>query len=162
MRSFLLKNNRPINSWGMLEEGTLFRGDIPEGFDLAVNPHYPYIIVDVDRHGKIDGFDSIPKHLKQELDNTLNYPTKHNGKHYWFYYTGDVNLPNKASGVGIDLRVWSSKKNNGGYVKWHPRNTMKIEDVLYKAQPSSNNMNNWLDSLFSYKHSKVPVISTLL
>jgi len=152
MRSFLLKNNRPIVSWGMLEEGTLFKGDIPEGYDLAVNPHYPYIIIDVDKHqNKKNGFDIIPEHLKQELSNTLNYPTKNNGRHYWFYYTGNSDLPNKASGLGIDLRVWSSDKNNGGYVKWHPRNTMRIEDVLWMAQPSSKKMNEWIDHLFFYK-----------
>ena len=67
MRSFLLKNNKPIIVWGMLEEGTLFKGDIPEGYDLAVNPHYPYIIIDVDRHQETkDGFDAIPKYIKKE------------------------------------------------------------------------------------------------
>jgi len=154
MRSFLLKNNKPVISWGMLDDGTLFKGDIPKDYDLAVNPHYPYIIIDVDRHGKVDGFKNIPEHLKQELNNTLNYPTKNNGKHYWFYYTGTTILPNKASGLGIDLRVWSSDRNNGGYVKWHPRDTMRIEDVLWSAQPSSDKINEWLDSLFYYEHNE--------
>ena len=153
MRTFLLRENKPIISWGMLPENTMYEGKIPEGYDLAVNPHKPYIIIDVDRHGKKNGFDFIPEHLKEELASTLNYPTKNNGRHYWFYYTGNKSLPNKASGVGIDLRVWHEKYDektwtNGGYVKWHPRNQFKIEDVLWQAQPSSKKMNQWIDELF--------------
>ena len=157
MKSFLLRNGRPLIKWGLLPDNTLYNGKIPEGYDLAVNPHHPYIIVDVDRHGKKDGFLSIPEHLKNELDATLHYPTKNNGMHYWFYYTGKKSLSNKASKLGIDLRTGNQKFSktewtNGGYVKWHPRDTIKIEDVLWSAQPSSDNMNEWIDSLFYYKH----------
>ena len=160
MRSFLLKNNKPIISWGRLPDGTLYHGDIPEGYDLAVNPHQPYIIIDVDRHGEKDGFLNIPEHLKQELEATLNYPTKNNGRHYWFYYSGDKTLVNKASNLGIDLRIGnivSSKTEfkHGGYVKWHPRNTMKIEDVLWKAKETSPQLNEWLEGLFCYKIKNV-------
>ena len=153
MRTFLLNKNKPIVKWGNLSPGTLYSGEIPEGFDLAINPHYPYIIVDIDRHGKVDGFDNIPENIMEELDATLNYPTKNQGQHSWLYYTGNKELPNKASGLGIDLRVWYDKdeKKNGGYVKWHPRNTMKIEDVLWMAQPSSKDMNRWIESIFVYK-----------
>ena len=35
MRSFLLKNNKPIISWGALSDGTLFQGEIPEGYDAG-------------------------------------------------------------------------------------------------------------------------------
>ena len=150
MRSFLLKNNKPIISWGALSDGTLFQGEIPEGYDLAVNPHQPYIIVDVDRHNK-DGFLNIPEHLKSELESTLNYPTKNNGRHYWFYYTGVENLANKASNLGIDLRTGNAEDYNGGYVKWQPRNTIRIEDVLWQAKETSLKMNKWLEELFSYK-----------
>lgn len=155
MRSFLLKDNAPIVKWGLIPDNTLYEGTIPEGYDLAVNPHKPYIIIDVDRHKK-DGFLNIPEHLKNELDATLNYPTKNNGRHYWFYYTGDKFLINKASNLGIDLRTgnesYSEKEwTNGGYVKWHPRNTMRIEDVLWQAQQSSPELNKWLEELFGSK-----------
>jgi hypothetical protein len=150
MRTFLLNKSAPILKWGLLPQNVRYQGEIPDGYDLAINPHYPYIIVDVDRHGK-DGFLAIPEHLKGELDSTLHYPTKRNGKHYWFYYSGDKQLANKASGLGIDLRVWSTDTNNGGYVKWHPRNEYKIEDVLWKAKETSIEMNKWLETLFSYK-----------
>lgn len=150
MRSFLLKGGKPLIKWGLLPDNTLYRGKIPDGYDLAVNPHQPYIIVDVDRHKK-DGFLNIPDCLKAELESTLNYPTKNNGKHYWFYYTGNETLANKASNLGIDLRTGNIDSYNGGYVKWHPRNTMKIENVLWKAKESSRELNKWLEELFSYK-----------
>ena len=150
MRSFLLKNNKPIISWGLLPDGTLYQGKIPDGFDLAVNPHNPYIIVDIDRHDK-DGFLNIPEHLKPELESTLNYSTKRNGLHAWFYYSGDKILANKASNLGIDLRTGNADGYNGGYVKWHPRDTMRIEDVLWQAKETSKEMNEWLEGLFSYK-----------
>lgn len=156
MRSFLLKNNCPIVSWGSLPPDTMFEGDIPEEYDLAINPHHPYIIVDVDRHSEDkDGFANIPKHLEAELNGTFNYPTKRNGRHFWFYYTGDKVLLNKASNLGIDLRIGytvdSEEKvvNNGGYIKWHPRNTMNIVDELWSAKPTSKEMNQWLESIFS-------------
>lgn len=156
MRSFLLRNNKPLIKWGLLPDNTLYKGNIPEGYDLAINPHQPYIIVDVDRHGKKDGFTFIPNHLKEELKATLHYPTKNNGMHYWFYYTGDKTLINKASNFGIDLRTGFKKFNdsewtNGGYVKWHPRNTMNIEDVLWQANQTSKMMNIWIEDLFSHK-----------
>jgi len=159
MRSFLLKNNEPIIKWGLLTDGTMYHGKIPEGYDLAVNPHRPYIIVDVDRHGKKDGFLNIPEHLKDELDSTFNYPTKHNGRHYWFYYTGDKFLINKASNLGIDLRTGNKRYNakewtNGGYVKWHPRNNMNIIDVLDQVKRSSPELNKWLEELFCSKIKK--------
>ena len=150
MRSFLLRNGKPLIKWGLLPDNTLYEGEIPEGYDLAINPHYPYIIIDVDRHNK-DGFLNIPEYLKPELDSTLHYPTKHNGMHYWFYYTGDKSLPNKASKLGIDLRVWNNKDNNGGYVKWHPRDTINIIDVLWQAQQTSKELNDWIEELFIYK-----------
>lgn len=150
MRSFLLRNGKPLIKWGLLPDNTLYEGEIPEGYDLAINPHYPYIIIDVDRHNK-DGFLNIPEYLKSELDSTLHYPTKHNGMHYWFYYTGDKSLPNKASKLGIDLRVWNNKDNNGGYVKWHPRDTINIIDVLWQAQQTSKELNDWIEKLFIYK-----------
>lgn len=138
----------------MLPEGTLYQGNIPEGFDLAINPHQPYIVVDVDRHGKKDGFLNIPEHLKAELKATLNYPTKNNGLHAWFYYSGNKVLANKASNLGIDLRTGNADDYNGGYVKWHPRNEYRIEDVLWQAKETSKAMNIWLEGLFSFNTNK--------
>jgi hypothetical protein len=157
MRTFLLKGGKPLIKWSLIPDNTFYRGEIPEGYDLAVNPHQPYIIVDVDRHNK-DGFLNIPEHLKAELDATLNYSTKNNGQHYWFCYSGNKVLLNKASNLGIDLRIGyerytETKWNNGGYVKWHPRNEYRIEDVLWKAQLSSKELNEWLEELFSYNNS---------
>lgn len=157
MRSFLLKDNKPIIKWGLLPDGTMYYGKILEGYDLAINPHYPYIVIDVDRHKDKNGFINIPKHLKAELDSTFNYPTKNNGRHYWFLYTGKENLGNKASSLGIDLRTGNRKLSktewvNGGYVKWHPRDTINIMDVLDKIKPSSYELNVWLETIFAYKN----------
>jgi hypothetical protein len=158
MKSFLLKNGKPQIKWGMLPDNTFYEGKIPEGYDLAINPHQPYIIIDVDRHKK-NGFANIPNHLKAELNSTLSYPTKRNGRHYWFYYTGNKKLANKASNLEIDLRIGNKKYSetkwtNGGYVKWHPRNIMNIMNVLWQAKPSSLELNNWLEELFCYKIKK--------
>lgn len=156
MRTFLLKNNSPIIKWGLLPANTMYHGKIPEGYDLAVNPHFPYIVVDVDRHGKKDGFTNLPVHLLDELDATFHYPTKNNGMHYWFEYSGDKSLSNKASNLGIDLRTGSKKFSktkwtHGGYVKWHPRDTISIMDVLDKINKTSLETNIWIEGLFAYK-----------
>lgn len=148
MKSFLLKNGKPIISWSLLPDNVLYKGSIPKGYDLAVCPHSKYIIVDVDRHGDKDGFKEVPSEILSELAKTFSYPTKNNGKHYWLYYTGSTNLLNKASGLGIDLRVAASKKSNGGYVKWHPRDTMCITECLNMINSSSMKMNEWLIKLF--------------
>ena len=127
----------------MLPDGVFFEGEIPQGFSLAICPSEGYIVVDVDRHGKVDGFDAIPKHLLEELSKTLSYPTKNDGRHYWFKYSGKEVLANKASGVGIDLRT------HKGYVIWYPIGD--VRDVIFLAEDSSEEMNNWLEGLFSYK-----------
>lgn len=157
MRSFLLKDNKPIIKWGLLPDGTMYYGKIPEGYDLAINPHHPFIVLDVDRHNDKNGFINIPKHLEAELESTFNYPTKNNGRHYWFLYTGKENLVNKASSLSIDLRTGNRKLSktewvNGGYVKWHPRNTVNIMDVLDKIKSSSYELNVWLEAVFAYKN----------
>jgi len=153
MKTFLLKNNVPIIKWGLLPDNVFFEGKIIEGYDLAVAPNQPYIIIDVDRHGKVDGFTNLPKNLLSELKATFSYPTKNNGRHYWFWYTGDNVLMNKASNQGIDLRI-GANENNGGYVKWHPRDSMDIREQLDKINETSPNMNKWLVSLFGYVNKK--------
>lgn len=144
MRSFLLKVKKPILKWGKIPEETYFEGEIPQGFSLAVSPHAPYIVLDVDRHGDIDGFDNVPKEFYKEMNATYSYGTKNNGKHFWLKYSGDKQLMNKASGLGIDLR--SSK----GYVVFYPALEGKgdIRDHIYKIKETSEQLNIFLESLF--------------
>ncbi len=142
MKTFLLKGKQPIIKWGMLPDETYFEGIIPEGYNLAVNPSGNYIVIDVDNHGDISGFDSIPMSFQVELDNTFNYPTKNLGRHYWFKYTGDRPLANKTSGLGIDLRT------NKGYVVYYPKND--IRQQLHLVKETSKQLNKWLEKLFSY------------
>lgn len=159
MRTFLLKNNKPIIKWGLLQPNIRYKGLIPKDYDLAINPNSPYIIVDVDKHSEDkDGFVELRKlslSLQAELTSTFNYPTKHNGRHFWFYYTGDKVLMNKASSLGIDLRIGYTQNSkgkithNGGYIKWHPRDTYTIEEVLDQINLSSKEMNEWLEKIFS-------------
>jgi hypothetical protein len=146
MRSFLLKAKKPICKWGSLPPNTFFEGEIPEGYSLAVSPSENYIVIDVDRHGDIDGVNNIPDNLMYELLKTLHYPTKNNGYHYWFKYTGNKELANKTSGLGIDLRT------NKGYVVYYPKND--IRDQLHLIKPTSTHMNKWLEKLFSYNIDK--------
>jgi len=149
MKTFLLRNNVPTIKWGQLKDNTFFEGEIPEEFDLAVHPSKNYIIVDVDRHGDKNGFSHLPEELEEELNNTFSYSTKNCGRHYWFKYTGSKTLLNKASGLGIDLRVSSSKRSNGGYVKWHPREMFSPKRAEKEAKETSKEMNDWIESLFS-------------
>lgn len=154
MKSFLLKDNHPIIKWGSLPDNVFYEGIIPDRFDLAINPHQPYIIVDVDRHGDKDGFEHIRSKIIDELEKTFHYPTKQNGIHYWLYYTGNKTLINKASGLGIDLRIGgklhsSTEWSNGGYVKWHPRDTLDIRKCIHLINTTSNPLNEWLEKLFS-------------
>jgi len=142
MKSFLLKNKKPIIKWGMLPDNVFFKGNVPEGFSLAICPSENYIILDVDRHGNIDGFKNIPIHLQKELDATLHYRTKNNGMHFWFKYSGKKPLANKASGQGIDLRT---KK---GYAVWYPKTDFKTH--INEINETTIVMNEWLEKLFSY------------
>ena len=142
MKSFLLKGKRPIIKWGNLLDNIFFEGDVPEGYSLAVSPSDNYIVIDVDIHGVLNGFNSIPGHLKKELASTVRYLTKNHGMHYWFKYTGTKPLGNKSSGKGIDLRT------NKGYVVWYPE--YDIRDVISDIQETSEDLNKWLEKLFSY------------
>lgn len=150
MRSFLLKKSQPVCKWGMIDEGIMYKGDIPEEFDLAVAPSPGYIIIDIDNKDSKCGYDSVPKHLIKELDTTFNYKTANNGSHHWFLYSGNKLLLNKTSGLGIDLRVGPTSDSNGGYVKWHPREDELPKTAEEKALKTSKEMNKWLEKLFSY------------
>jgi hypothetical protein len=141
MKTFLLKDKKPIVKWGMIPDETYFEGNVPIGYGLAVNPSKEYIILDVDRHNNIDGFTNIPLNILAELEDTLNYNTKNNGKHYWIKFTGNKELINRTSGLGLDLRT------NNGYVKWYLKED--IRDCISSIKPSSKKLNKFIEKHFS-------------
>lgn len=144
MKSFLLKDKKPIIRWGSLPDEVYFEGNIPTGYSLAISPSSNYVVIDVDVHNdEINGFDNVPKTILRELNNTLNYPTKNKGRHYWVEYTGNKVLANKTSGLGIDLRT------NKGYVVWYLNDD--VRQYLHTINKTSTKLNNWLEKLFSYK-----------
>jgi len=126
----------------MLKENTYYEGKIPEGYDLCISPSKGYIIVDVDRHDNKDGFKHISKQILKELEETFHYKTKNNGVHYWFKYTGDKELLNKTSGLGIDLRVGTK-----GYVVFYAPGD--IRNYINKVNKTSLSINKWVENLFS-------------
>lgn len=142
MKSFLLKDKKPIVKWGMIKDETYFEGDVPERYGLAICPHDPYIILDIDRHGEIDGFNNIPENITKELltNEHFRYATKNNGSHIWLKYTGTKKLLNKTSGKGIDLRTCN------GYVKWYL--DKDIRNYIHLIKNTSLELNIWLESLF--------------
>ena len=92
--------------------------------------------------------------LEPELASTFSYTTKNNGEHCWFKYTGNKTLKNTASNLGIDLRIGFEEideKNwkNGGYVKWHPRDSLDIRNCTHLIKETSKEMNEWLEKLFA-------------
>jgi hypothetical protein len=143
MKSFLVKDKKPVVRWGLLPDNVFFEGTLPEGYSLAISPSDKYIIIDVDVNDKKNGFNAIPSDILKELNSSLNYPTKNKGSHFWLNYTGEKNLPNKTSGVGIDLRT------NKGYVVWYRNDD--IRDCMHLIHNTSDTMNMWIESLFSYK-----------
>lgn len=149
MKTFLLKDKKPISKWGSIPDGYFFEGEIPEGYSLAVCPGKGYIVLDVDRKGDIYGLDNIPAHILRRLESSFNYPTK-SGRHFWLKYTGKNKLLNKTTKYGLDLRT------DVGYVRWYPEED--IRNVLDKISPTDRVLNNWLNDLFGYnkikKHGK--------
>jgi len=140
MKSFLCKNKKPIVCWTHLKENTFYVGEIPEGYSLGVCPG-EYVVLDIDRHDEKNGFKHIPKHIQEELEFTLNYKTRNNGRHYWLKYTGDKSLVNRASSIGIDLRVGYK-----GYVIWYL--PYSIGEMEYQIAETSPQLNKFLESLF--------------
>lgn len=143
MRSFLVKNKKPVCKWGRQKDGVLFEGKVPEGYKLAISPTPGYIIVDVDfsiKNNK-NGFLYLPEYLKESFAKTLNYATKSGGRHYWFRYTGDVPLINKSTKMGIDLRT------EKGYVVWYREDSIK--DCIEMIQDSDEKVNHFLIKYFS-------------
>jgi hypothetical protein len=148
MRTFLLKEKIPVCKWGLIPDGTLYKGKIPEGYNLAISPSPGYLIIDIDNHeGKKNGFDIIPSYIMQELLGTLHYNSKNNGMHCHIKYTGNKKLGNKTCGKGIDLRT-----EKGYVVWWH---TKSIEDCLDEIKESSLQLNEWLEGLFCFVNKKV-------
>ena len=144
MRTFLVKDKKPICCWGSLPDGVLYRGEVPSGYNLGISPTPGYIIIDIDKHdGGKNGFDIVPGQIMQELLSTLHYKTKHDGMHCWFKYTGTKILANKTCGKGIDLRT------EKGYAVWWPKRS--IEDCMNEIKETSPFMNEWLEELFCYK-----------
>lgn len=141
MKSFLLRGKKPIVKWGMIPDEVYFEGKIPEGYGLAISPHFPYIILDIDKHGNVNGFDTIPKEIWNEIEeNHFYYKTKNDGLHVWLKYSGNKVLLNKPSGLGIDLRT------EKGYAKWYLDND--IRKYIHTIHSTSNELNTWLESLF--------------
>ena len=153
MKSFLLNSDKtPILKWSRVPDGIFFEGPLPDGYSLAVAPHQPYIILDVDRHGGVDGFENIPENIKVELEQSYSYPTKNNGVHYWLLYTGDKTLINKSSGLGVDLRIGANKEtgNAGGFVVYYEAQKGKdIRDHTHLIKETSKELNMFLESLFA-------------
>jgi hypothetical protein len=142
MKSFLLKNNTPTIKWSLLPENIFFEGKIPEGYDLAVAPSGNDIILDVDVKNGKNGFNHIPYLIRTELDYTFYYNTRSGGRHYWLNYSGDKVLFNRATSLGLDLRIGGK-----GYVKYP--HTTDIRCCLELINKSSVKMNEWLEELFS-------------
>jgi hypothetical protein len=147
MKSFLLKNNTPIIKWGMLPDNTFYEGIIPEGYALAVCPSDNIVILDVDNKNGKCGWENIPHVINIELNETFHYFTKSGGAHYWIKYTGNKVLKNTSTKLGLDLRIGTKGLNSGGYVKWH--HNKDIRECVHLIKKSSENLNKWLEKLFS-------------
>lgn len=142
MKTFLLKDKSPTIKWGNIPYGYFFEGKVPEGYDLAVVPYHPFIVLDVDVKGDKNGFNYIPNIILSELFETYWYETKSGGRHYWIKYSGDKTLMNRATKYGIDLRC-----EGRGYVKWNSPDD--VREIIPLINESSKKLNTWIESLFS-------------
>jgi hypothetical protein len=145
MRTFLVskENKRPLVKWGSIPDNTFYKGVVPSNYKLGISPTPGYVIVDIDKHGKKNGFEHIPQYIYYELMTTFNYATKNKGRHCWLKYTGNKPLGNKTSKYSIDLR------NERGYVAYWGKEP--IENITKLTKESSPEMNEWLEELFSFK-----------
>jgi len=146
MKSFLLKDNKPIVKWSLIPNNTFFEGNIPEGYTLAVCPSESIVILDVDVKNGKNGFENIPLKILAELENTFHYNTRSGGAHYFINYTGKEVLMNTSTKYGLDLRIGSKKNNAGGYVKYN--HNIDIRECLHLIKESSEELNKFLESLF--------------
>lgn len=152
MKSFLLHNHAPIIKWGLLSDETYFEGKVPEGYDLAVCPSDNIIILDVDVKNGKNGYEFIPDYIIWQLEDTFHYDTKSGGGHYWIEYTGNKILANKATKYGLDLRVGATDYSAGGYVRY--QHNVDIRECKHLIKKSSNELNEWLESLFVSSYIK--------
>jgi len=168
MRTFLVNANKnsknykkPLINWGSLNLNTEFKGNLPNGYNLAINPTPGIIIVDVDVDDEKNknGFKNIPGYYQgnsifEELCETYHYPTKRCGQHFWLKYTGNKNLLNSASNQSIDLRIGptiinNEIVNNGGYAIYYPAiNGDNINNHLSEIKETSLMLNEWIEKLF--------------
>lgn len=151
MKSFLLKDNKPIVKWSMVPNNTFFEGELPgKDYNLAVCPtDEKMVIVDIDcKEGKGNGYDNIPSNIFKELIQSYNYKTKSGGMHVFLRYTGDKVLLNTTSKLSIDLRIGKNKitGNNGGYVRWN--GGVDPRTITHLINETSPDLNLWLESLF--------------
>lgn len=146
MKSFLLKDNKPILKWSLVPNNCFFEGAIPEGYALAVAPSENYIVLDVDNKNGKNGFINIPNKQFLELDKTFNYYTKSGGKHYFLKYTGNKTLLNTSTKLALDLRIGSKPGNAGGYVRYYHHTD--IRQCIHLINETSSDLNTWLESLF--------------
>lgn len=146
MKTFLSKNKKPICKWGAIPNEIYFEGVIPKNYNLCVNPHFPYCIIDIDyKNEKINGFNNLPNHLSKELNKHFSYDTPSKGKHIWVLYTGKKILANKTSPYNIDLRT------DKGYVVYYPANQgVDIRKCMHLVKETSLELNLFLEELFSY------------
>jgi len=147
MKSFLLKNNKPIVNWGSIPDNVFYEGVVPEGYALAVCPSDNYIILDVDVKNNKNGYENIPHLIQIELDKSFNYKTKSGGAHYWLQYLGNKTLKNCSTQYGLDLRIGAKNGNAGGYVKYH--HNVDIRECISLIKETSVELNKWLEKLFS-------------
>lgn len=146
MKSFLLKNNKPIVKWSLVPNETYFEGEIPEGYALAVCPSDNIVILDIDNKNGKNGYNFIPEHIKHELRKSFYYDTKSGGRHVWIEYTGKEILLNTSTKYGLDLRIGAKPGNAGGYVKYN--HNVDIRQCKHLIKKSSKELNEWLESLF--------------
>lgn len=146
MKSFLLKNNKPIIRWGLLKDNTFYEGKVPEGYALAVCPSENIVILDIDVKNNKNGYSFIPEYIKHELRKSFYYDTKSGGRHVWIEYTGNKILLNTSTKYGLDLRIGAKPGNAGGYVKYN--HNVDIRQCVHLIKPSSEQLNAWLESLF--------------
>lgn len=148
MKTFLCKHKKPVAEWGMLPNGTYFKGDVPNGYELAISPSTNIIILDIDCKNGKNGLINLPFDIFNQLV-TFGYRTPSGGYHIWLKYTGDKVLYNRSTDLGIDLRVGSNDNSNGGYVIWYPRDKISPFDINDFIFDTNEDINEWLELLFS-------------
>ena len=152
MKTFLLKNNKPIIKWSLLPNNIFYEGSLPgPEYALAVSPtNEKMVVVDIDcKPGKENGYSNIPEDVFNEMLQSFHYKTKSGGMHVFLNYTGDKVLKNCATKLAIDLRIGPNEKtkNSGGYVKYY--HTKDIRECIHLIKPTTPLLNEFLEKLFS-------------